>query len=253
MRTALFTSLAASAILFAGSLSSSASVLVTQNESLPTENVLYSYDGDTSSLNWNGYANSAEGWRDIGQTFKATSDVQLGAFTLKLLSYGVQAQNAAFTITIYETSSANAKFTTGMLVSTQQGFLPSSLEENQYITFTLDEVVNLTANKHYTIFLHFDSTASGTAETWRQVVFARGNVLTADNPLGSGDYHWLRPSPFTDAARAIDAGLTSGNVLAITLHSPAPVPEPGTTALLIGAVTAAGLYRYRSCLGKKTR
>lgn len=212
--------------------SASSAVVVTQSASAPTANILRAAADDSLGLvNWNGYGNpetATAGWRDVGQTFQSNSDGTLTAFTYKLSSYEAQALGAAFTVKIYESTTAQTPFSSATLLSEQAGFLPVTLEKNQYIAFKLDDAVDLKANLFYTVYLHFDTPGtSTTVGNRRQLVFTSANYTASENPLGVGSYVWLRQNPFDTAARA--------NYTLTAYFEGTAIPEPQTAPLAIGA------------------
>lgn len=135
-----------------------AAVTVSFSGSAPTENLVFSQSA-TSGNNyaWNGLSS---GRRDVGQGFQITQDAIMQKITLHVASYGAGAPLAAFTLKIFETSSAAEELQNGTLFAPQKGVLPMPLVDSQYITFELDTPISLAANKFYTFVFSFDALAS---------------------------------------------------------------------------------------------
>ncbi len=211
-----------------GSLGSAqAAVQITQNAAAPTENLIAYAEGyNDATLNWNAYGTTTSTYRDVGQSFVAPTDSGLSAISYFIDSFESQAAGASFTIKIFETESPTTLLQDGTLVSTQYGVLPQDLFAKEYITFGLEQEVQLTAGMTYTVMLHFDEKGtSNSAGSRRLVKFAIGAV-SGTNPLGANTGFWLS-SDFTNYYK--------DSKIMTAYFQTAAVPEPATTALIVGA------------------
>lgn len=134
---------------------SDASIMVSVNDTIPTENVLASFDPTIglSSLQWR---DNDSAQRDIGQSFLATSSTIMNSFSLKASGTLQQgAFDAPFTVTIYENSSDDAL---GSTISTQSGtyFSAGTAIDEKWMTFDIDNL-SLTSGNYYAFVLSFDN------------------------------------------------------------------------------------------------
>lgn len=224
---------------------SQAAVEVSQSSSAPTENLIQYAEGYTAStLNWSAFGSVYTQWRDFGQTFLAPGDLQLEAFTFALDSFETQAQGAAFTVKIFETTEGGTPLQNGSLLSTQFGVLPGTLVAGQYMTFSLDSAVSLSSGRYYTVMLHFDEYHTATAPNRRLMKFKMGGVV-GENPLGAGSYYW-------QSSTSNPSEYVKGNMILTSYFHGTSIPEPGSTAMLLGAgVLAAGVFILRGARSGK--
>lgn len=237
-KNALFSILGAAAIGWAAPQSQAAVVISTGSQ--PTTNVQVSqasHDVGTS-IGWR--YDVANGLRDVGQSFLATS-----AFSLEALSIFVNQtptnsaiQNAVMTLTIFSVASSTSSGTqgnpaNGTVVSTQTGTFASNFTvtgntANSWITFSLDAPVSLAAGGSYVWMLSFENQAANRSIT---MAFLNGNTYANGFAWASTD-----GSTYTllNGVNADTSFILQGTA----------VPEPATAALTAAAV-ALGLVCHR--------
>jgi hypothetical protein len=208
-----------------------ASVLVSTSSSLPS-NIAFSNTATTTdrTIAWYNTVSSVE--REVAQSFQAETSFELTSITMLLNDSGgaignasgtgqTNTQGAAFSLSVY--SSATNRFDTSgttQLLSSQSGNLPttgftSTNVQGDYITFTLDVPITITAGTYYAFAFSFDTQA-----TDRALQF-----VVNDNTLPSTGYAYA----FTNAASSPSSWVANGsNDYAFYL---AAVPEPSGLAL----------------------
>ncbi len=234
----LFSVLGAAAIGWAAPQSQAAVVISTGAQ--PTTNVQVSqatHDVGTS-IGWR--YDVANGLRDVGQSFLATT-----AFSLQALSIYVNVtpnftaiRNAAMTLTIYSVASstssgAQGNPANGTVVSTQTGTFASDFSvtgntTDSWITFTLGAPVNLAAGGSYVWMLSFEDQAANRSIT---MAFLNGN------PYASG-FAWASTDGSTYSL------LNGVNADTAFILQGTAVPEPASASLVIAAL-AVGLICHR--------
>lgn len=237
-KNALFSILGAAAIGWAAPQTQAAVVISTGSQ--PTTNVQVSqasHDVGTS-IGWR--YDVANGLRDVGQSFLATS-----AFSLETLSIYVNVtptasaiQNAVMTLTIFSVASSTSSSTqgnpaNGTVLSTQTGTFASNFTvtgntANSWITFTLDTPVSLAAGGSYVWMLSFENQAANRSITTAYVL---GNTYASGLAWAS-----------TDGSTYSLLNGTNADIT-FTLQGTA-VPEPATATLMAAAV-ALGLICHR--------
>lgn len=237
-KNALFSILGAAAIGWAAPQTQAAVVISTGSQ--PTTNVQVSqasHDVGTS-IGWR--YDVANGLRDVGQSFLATS-----AFSLEALSIFVNVtptasaiQNAVMTLTIFSVASSTSSSTqgnpaNGTVLSTQTGTFASNFSvtgntANSWITFTLDTPVSLAAGGSYVWMLSFENQAANRSIT---MAFLNGNTYA--NGLA-----WVSTDGSTYSL------LNGVNADTTFILQGTAVPEPATATLMAAAV-ALGLICHR--------
>lgn len=216
-----------------------AAVVITSGAQ-PTTNIQVSqasHDVGTS-IGWR--YDVANGLRDVGQSFLATT-----AFSLEALSIYANVtpnltaiQNAVMTLTIYSVASstssgAQGNPANGTVVSTQTGTFASNFSvagntANSWITFTLGAPVSLAAGGSYVWMLSFENQAANRSIT---MAFLNGN------PYASG-FAWASTDGSTYSL------LNGVNADTSFILQGTAVPEPASASLVIAAL-AAGLVCHR--------
>jgi len=189
---------------------------------------------------------SSSSHRDVSQSFLSSSATTLNSFTFKLtfdqtIPAGVV--NAPFTIKLYEVGSASAMPDAGgsVLVSTQSGVwtVPAGTAASSYITFNLDPV-SLGAGKYYSFAFGFDSSAAG-----RNFLVATRDSGFYPSGVAAGLVYPYDPVTAGTPGAWTAFGATADFIFYANTAS--AVPEPSTTALLIGGVMlSAAIMRRRS-------
>lgn len=220
-----------------------AAVLVSTSSSLPS-NIAFSNTATTTvnTITWYNTVNSVE--REVAQSFQAGSSFTMNSITLLLNDSGAaigngtgtgqtNTQGAAFSLDVY--SSATNRFDTSVstqLLSSQSGNLPttgftSANVQGDYITFTLDAPITITAGTYYAFAFSFDTQA-----TDRALQF-----VVNGNTLPTTGYAYA----FTNAASSPSSWVANGsNDYAFYL---AAVPEP--SGLVLSGAGVFGLLMRR--------
>lgn len=156
--------------LLVSAVSLSASVVVTTSLDEPVDYFASNATGG-GGMQWRN--DTANGRRDLGQSFYVDSALDLGAVTYRIVgdaSVGAGALNAAFTLSIYNVPSASGVPTAGTAISTQSGTMAgltgTSADFNKYVTFTLDNPVTLESGKYYAAILSFDNQLANQNIVW---------------------------------------------------------------------------------------
>lgn len=146
-----------------------AAVLVTTSTVAPSSSFASSTT-QTSGVQWRN--DTANGRRDVGQSFQATSNLTLDSVTFRIAADaapGSGAPNASFTLSLYQVNSAGA-FPSSSAILTETGTLTgltdTSASWNRYVTFDLTNTV-LTSGNYYAVMLAFDSPAAARNLVWQ--------------------------------------------------------------------------------------
>ncbi len=180
--------------------------------------------------------------KTVGQGFSTsglTGEYLLSAVTFSIRSFDPEVIGLTFNVTITETSKASThpNDSTGIsFTSTQSGILKAGLQENDYMTLTLDLPVTLKEGKFYNVVFSFAEPTSGTTAV-KRLVF---NIINSGNPGSpntTGGQRWLE----TDGVFAA----SSTNGLIFYAHAQA-IPEPSALLLMGGGVLALAFLRKYS-------
>lgn len=182
--------------------------------------------------------------RDISQSFRASASTTLDSFTFKFTfdqTIPAGLADASFTIKLYEVASASAMpdAAGSVLLSTQSGVwtVPAGTAAATYITFNLDPVA-LEAGRYYSLALGFDSGAAGR----NFLIATRDSGYYPDGVAANLVYPYDPVSPGTPGAWA-----AFGPNADFIFYANTAVPEPSTSALLIGGVfLSVAVMRRRS-------
>ncbi len=140
-----------------------AAVTVHEGVTRPDEHSVISYTPTTSvGRSTAYYRGQGAGYRHIGQAFTVTQGAfDLRAITWKILGFDSGILAKTFSIKVYQLSALNTapNPSTGLLAS-QQGILPASLTDGNYLTFTLDAAVPLQNGSHYLVMFCFEEPTS---------------------------------------------------------------------------------------------
>lgn len=209
-----------------------ASLIVSQSATAPSANILAAAPSVASTgLNWNGFAGGDTAHRDVAQTFSVTSNWNVDSISLHLKSFGAQAQEASFTLSILQIPTTSTSPADGVLLTSFSDKLPQTLIAEQYITFAFTTPVLLEGGYNYAFVLHFDERGGNTGSTTRRtVIFSYGDYTNATNPLGSGFNGTYSNNPFTSY-------INTNTPFATYLTGTASIPEPST--ILLGVAGAA--------------
>lgn len=179
---------------------------------------------------------AAGGPRDAGQTFKASdlSSPVLTGITLQIGSaasaIGAGAPGAAFTIRIFEFSSATSNAPTGSPLFQDTGTLVTDIAQGAYVTFDFGTSITLDPDKFYGFQIGFNSYASN-----RFIDFVRSGSSVYSNGL-------LISATNTSAGQPVD---TYSNLSADYKVAFLTIPEPSTVMLCGVALISLGLMRQR--------
>jgi len=235
------------AILAGFTVSSKAAVTVTFGETVPTSNIITSYEAAAQgALGWLslGEPENPEVIRFVAETFTTPidSDYVMNAVTMKLHFTIGQSFPApsGFAIDFYRLTSPGQSPETGTFMSTQYGSMQpttSIATAGSYLTLSLDTSVALEAGVSYGYVLSF----SGPTPYNLLHLAISDNLPGALDP--SGNRAWLRQ----------DGGAWSlaENQTYVYYIEGSAVPEPGTVALfgLAGVVVLAA--RRKVAVGNK--
>lgn len=206
---------------------SPAQVTTTFGETVPTANIITSYEPITQdAFTWLRIPDTN---RVVSQSFiiPEESDYSLSSISMKLnqtLSASFPAPSG-FTIDFYELSSPGQNPTTGTFLATQTGTMQPTTAQataNSYFTFSLDAPLTLSAGTSYAYVLAFTS-----VEEYNLLRLA----ISSSAPDPAGTRAWS----ITDGGSWTNSGETYVYYLQGT-----SVPEPGMLALL--AIGVAGTF-----------
>ncbi|MFA5688044.1 MAG: PEP-CTERM sorting domain-containing protein [Kiritimatiellales bacterium] len=145
-------------IIFGCGMFAFSDVIVSVVSNIPTDNVLIGNATGTAGLGWRN--NGTDPVREIGQSFLASMDTIMDSFSLKAGGgVGAGASGAGFSVTIYSNS---VDTTLGTAISTQTGtYLTTSdgVSSGAWITFDLEDNINLYSGNYYTFTLTWDDPA----------------------------------------------------------------------------------------------
>lgn len=227
------------ALLTGSTLAASAQVTVSTSTTAPSENLLVSFNTGTSvGRGWRADSRStitSEQWRDVGQIFVAPEDAVLKSITV-VSSSGTDApaRGADFTLTLLS-------FGTGFSVSnaevlgTWSGVTPNpgAIPGGTFFTFNLPDT-QLTAGISYGFLLHFDAMADSRSIPLR---------FNGGSNVAEFTRHLTRVNQ-TDGT--LGSLTTSTSSLEFYVQA-TPIPEPSSSALLVGACALAiGSARRRA-------
>ncbi len=200
-----------------------AAVLVSMNATAPSTNVEASYaTGSPSGYQWRN--NTADGLRDLGQSFLANTSFVMDSFSLQL-NGNIQAgvPGAGFTVTLFESVNQSS---IGSVLATEGGVMPSltvGTGAGQWMTFEISNVA-LTEGNYYTFILSFDTQAANRNQTF--------------NTINPGTFTNGRAWQTTDGVTY--TGL--GSDLFFYVQS---IPEPGSVVLVVMGGASVLVSRLR--------
>lgn len=156
--------------LIGASASSQALVKTSFSATQPTNQVVIACSpASTSGYDWR---NNQNGRRDLGQSFQASSNTVMDAFSLKVAG-NIQsgASLAPFTVKVFESMDASS---IGSVISEQSGnYLSSAINPINpgWVTFDVEDI-DLQAGNYYAVVLSFDRSG----EDRQNQVFAAGSA-----------------------------------------------------------------------------
>jgi len=225
-------------------VSSPAAVIVSQNSSAPTEDIISSNVITTGTPgNITAYKRTSGNLvQNIGQGFSTsglTSDYSMTAATFFLTDFTPSSvEGKGFEISLYEVPSGSTASTApgATLISSQTGNLPTTLVSSNYITFSLDTPVTLSANKFYVLMYSFtENTGTTTANSVSFTTIGSSSGSTSA-PNTSGGYRWQQ----NDSGN--NGSARNGFVFFVEATA---IPEPSTYLLLGAGVLTLVIFRKR--------
>jgi len=209
-------------LLLSASPRAAAAVLVTHTPSAdftpPIAPAVANPPGDSSmtTITWRWVDDTKH--RDVGQQFQVDTTFTLSSIVL-LVSSGNVTADTGFTLVVEQfansTSTSTASVTSERTeISSQSGLLPS-ISQAGYLTFQLEEPVSIEAGKRYGFRLIFDDESSTNSVVWQ---------------VASGGGSYLYPQYMIDYAESTTPAAANSRAIFYLV----PIPEPSSTALLLG-------------------
>lgn len=205
---------------------SSAANSVTVTNAQSTGSVVASYHPTTGTGGYQWSNSTANGRRDLGQTFALSTDTLLESITLKLQSgTGVGAKNANFTLTLFafDVLPPTTEKPATVIETFHDVFPNATYASGTYLTFDVSSaniVLSGSTTVTYGFLLSFDSNAASRGITF----YSAGNTTESGRRIES-------PNGST---------IVVGNAaLDYSIQGTAAVPEPATIAALLGAIVLA--------------
>ncbi|MDR1283073.1 MAG: hypothetical protein LBK99_19955 [Opitutaceae bacterium] len=250
MPRVLLPGLAALAIFSAALPSARSGVTTSANAQAPDAATVIAASESTENRNvytmrWDSAASDPK-HRDISQSFYVASDTTLASFTLKESHQSATTSaliDLSFTVKIYKVPSATAlpDDAAAELLSTQTGIwtIPGLTAASTYITFELDQTVPLKADTFYAFVLGLDSGKASAG--FQAATNIGGGTDYYPNGVGASlTYTWVdNTTAGTPGAWTVLTSGTSKGDYIFYANAAAAVPEPATTAALLGALAIA--------------
>lgn len=213
----------------------SAAVVVTFGETVPTTNIITSYEPASQDQNaWFNDGPTENGWRLVTQSFTtpAGSDYSMEKISMKLKSTLANSFSTArpFSIDFYQLSSPGQNPVGGSYLSSRGGYMqPTSATAtaDSYFTFAMDTPLPLTAGTSYGYVLAFDAPS---VEQLMRLAVSSG----AADPAGT------RAWQNTNGTGWLNTGETYINYIQGTA-----VPEPTLAGLALAGLVLMGRRRGR--------
>lgn len=161
------TAAALGAMLAMGASAASAAVVVTFGETVPTSNIITSYEKDQGNNAWFNDGPTENGSRPVTESFivPAGNDYNVNKISMKLgqtLATSFPEQRP-FSIDFYELTGPGQNPVDGTYLSSRGGYMQpttSNATAGSYFTFSLDTPLTVEAGKSYGYVLAFDQAAT---------------------------------------------------------------------------------------------